>query len=92
MTPVAISVDTPEESRDLCQKAGYTYTFLSDPKTEAIRRYGVLHKGNEVPHAIARPAEFLVDKSGVIRWENFTEDLRVRARSEQMLAAARQLN
>jgi peroxiredoxin len=29
--PVAISVDAPEESADLCRKAGYAYTFLSDP-------------------------------------------------------------
>jgi peroxiredoxin len=30
--PVAISVDTPEETAALCKKAGYTFTFLSDPK------------------------------------------------------------
>ena len=36
MRPVAISVDTPEQSRDLCQKAGYTFPFLSDPNTEVI--------------------------------------------------------
>jgi len=35
---VAISVDTPEVSRDLCQKAGYTFSFLSDPKADVIRR------------------------------------------------------
>jgi hypothetical protein len=28
---VAISVDPPDVTRDLCQKAGYTFTFLSDP-------------------------------------------------------------
>jgi peroxiredoxin len=32
--PVAISVDAPEESADLCRKAGYAYTFLSDPNAE----------------------------------------------------------
>jgi hypothetical protein len=31
----------------------------------------------------------LVDRSGTVRWENFTEDIRVRPRAEQMLAAAR---
>jgi len=29
--PVAISVDSPGESQDLCRKSAYTYTFLSDP-------------------------------------------------------------
>jgi peroxiredoxin len=89
---VAISVDSPSESQDLCRKAGYTFPFLSDPNTEAIRRYDLLHKGAGVNgHDIARPAEFLIDSSGVIRWINLTDDLRVRARPEQMLQAAKSL-
>ena len=92
MQPVAISVDTPEVSRNLAVKAGYTFPILSDPNTEAIRRYHLLHKGGGPEGSdIARPAEFLVDSSGVVRWVNFTEDIRVRARAEEMLAAARDL-
>jgi peroxiredoxin len=87
--PVAISVDTPELSRNLCQKAGYTYTFLSDSKAEVIRRYDLLHPGAGINgQDIARPAEFLLDSSGVIRWVNLTEDFRVRARPEQIIEAA----
>ena len=90
--PVAISVDSPEESASLTHKAGYTYTFLSDPNAETIRRYGVLHKGaGEKARDIARPAEFLIDRSGTVRWVNLTEDLRVRARPKQILDAARAL-
>lgn len=90
--PVAISVDSPSESQDLCRKAGYTFPFLSDPNTDAIRRYDLLHKGAGMNgHDIARPAEFLLDSSGVIRWINLTDDLRVRARPEQMLQAAKSL-
>jgi len=37
---------------------------------------------------ISRPAEFLVDTTGTVRWVNFTEDIRVRAKAEAMLAAA----
>ena len=89
---MAISVDSPSESQDLCRKAGYTFPFLSDPNTEAIRRYDLLHKGAGVNgHDIARPAEFLLDSSGVVRWINLTGDLRVRARPEQMLQAAKSL-
>jgi len=88
--PVAISVDAPEVSRNLCKKAGYTFTFLSDPNTEAIRRYDLLHVGaGEHGHDIARPAEFLLDSSGTVRWVNLTDDLRVRARPEQIIAAAK---
>jgi peroxiredoxin len=90
--PVAISVDSPEESRTLAQKAGYTYTFLSDPNAQVIRAYDLLHKGaGEHSRDISRPAEFLVDRSGVVRWVNLTEDLRVRARPAQMIAAAQTL-
>jgi peroxiredoxin len=90
--PIAISVDAPEVSRGLCQRRGYTYTFLSDPNAEVIRRYDLLHRGAGIKgHDIARPAEFLLDSSGMVRWVNLTEDLRVRARPEQMMEAAKAL-
>jgi peroxiredoxin len=89
---VAISVDSPEVSRRLCQKAGYSFTFLSDPKAEVIRRYGVLHPGAGVNgQDIARPADFLVDASGTVRWVNLTENLWVRTRPEQVIEAAKTL-
>ena len=92
MRPLAISVDKPEESRDLMRKAGYSFPFLSDPNAEVIRRYDILHKGAGMGgHDVARPAEFLVDRGGVVRWRNLTEDLRVRARPEAMVAAAKAL-
>ena len=85
---VAISVDSPAESRQLCQSRGYTFPFLSDPKADTIRQYGVLHAdGSPDGKNIARPAEFLVDASGTIRWVNLTDDIRVRARPESVLAA-----
>ena len=92
MRPVAISVDSPAESRELCHKAGYTFTFLSDPNAEDIRRYDVLHPAaGQHEHDIARPAEFLLDSSGVVHWVHLTDDFRVRARPEQMLEAAAKL-
>ena len=88
----AISVDSPEVSRSLIQSRGFHYPFLSDPTTEVIRRYGVLHpKAGEDGHDIARPAEFLIDSKGTIVWENLTDDLRVRARPEAVLEAADKL-
>jgi peroxiredoxin len=88
--PVAISVDSPEESRDLCRKAGYTFPFLSDPKAEAIRLYDLVHAGaGEGGRDIARPAEFLLDSGGTVRWVNLTENYWVRARPEQILEAAK---
>jgi peroxiredoxin len=89
---VAISVDAPEVSRDLREQAGLTYTFLSDPQAEVIRRYDLVHaEAGEEGRDIARPAEFLVDRSGKVRWVNLTENYRVRARPEQFIEAAKAL-
>ena len=90
--PVAISVDAPEVSRDLAQKAGYTFPLLSDQNTEVIKRYDLVHAGaGENGHDIARPAEFLVDSTGTVRWINLTENYWVRARPEQVLEVSRLL-
>jgi peroxiredoxin len=84
-------VDTPEINRHQRQKLGYTYTFLSDPKAEVIRRYDLLHRGAGPKGTdIARPAEFLIDSNGIIRWVNLTENIAVRARPEQVLGAFEQ--
>ena len=92
MRPVAVSVDAPAESESLRRKAGYTYPFLSDPGAQVIRRYDLLHRrAGPNGQDIARPAELLIDASGTVRWVNLTDDIRVRARPEQMLAAARSL-
>ncbi len=92
VVPFAISVDSPADSRRLCQKAGYKFSFLSDPDATAIRAYDLLHKGAGVDgHDVARPGEFLVDSHGIVRWVNLTEDFRVRARGEEFLAQARLL-
>ena len=89
---MAISVDAPEVSRDLSQQAGYTFTFLSDPKAEVIRRYDLVHAGAGIEgQDISRPAEFLVDSSGTVRWVNLTENYWVRARPEQILEVANTL-
>ena len=90
---VAISVDSPEINREyMLQKAGYTFTFLSDPKVEAIRRYDLVHAGQGEKGAdVARPAEFLIDPSGTVRWRMMTENLFRRARPEQILEIAKSL-
>jgi len=57
-----------------------------------IRRYDLVHAGaGETGQDIARPAEFLVDSSGTVRWVNLTENYWVRARPEQVLEVAQSL-
>lgn len=83
-------MDPPEVSATLRRRASLTFTFLSDPNLDVIRRYGLLHAAaGPDGHDISRPAEFLIDRSGIVRWENFTEDVRVRPRAQEMLAVVR---
>jgi peroxiredoxin len=88
---VGISVDPPEISQRQSRKLGYTFPLLSDPNAKVIRRYDVLHPGAGPKRAdIARPAEFLLDSNGIVRWVNLTESIAVRARPEQVLDALNQ--
>jgi peroxiredoxin len=89
---VGISVDPPEINRRQSQKRGYSFPLLSDPKAEVIRHYDVLHPGAGPKGAnVARPAEFLIDSNGMVRWVNLTENIAVRARPEQVLDAFNQI-
>ena len=90
---VAISVDPPGVSQHLRQAAGYSFLFLSDDKTQVIHQWDLVH-----PHAgidgadVARPAEFLLDSNGKIRWVKLTDDYLVRARPEEALQTSDAMN
>ena len=90
---VGISVDTPDQTRvHMIKEAGYSFTFLSDPNLETIRRYNLIH-AHELASGkdIARPAEFLLDSSGTIRWRMITENFFKLAQPAQVLEAAKSL-
>ena len=90
--PVAISVDTSEESRKLAQSQGYTFPILSDHNADVIRRYDLAHKGAGIHgEDIARPAEFLIDSTKTAVWINLTENYWIRARPEQVLEVSKLL-
>jgi len=82
---VAVSVDPPKVTKPHAAKQGYSFPILSDPKAEVIRRYDLLHEGGFGGSDIARPAEFLIDETGIVRWRNLTEDYKVRIRGDQVL-------
>jgi peroxiredoxin len=90
--PVAISVDKPEQSRKLAEASGYTFPILSDEKREVITRYDLVHKGGgEGSKDISRPAEFLLDSTGTVRWRMLTENYWRRATPQMIMEAAKAL-
>jgi peroxiredoxin len=84
IVPIAISCDMPDTTKRLRGEAGYTFAFLSDPQSETIRRFDLLNPDGKT----ARPADFLIDATGTVRWRMVTGDYYVRARPSQILAAA----
>jgi peroxiredoxin len=86
-------VDSPTESETLRQSQGYTFPILSDANLDVIRRWDLVHPhGRRDGADISRPAEFLVDPSGKVRWVNLTDDFVVRARPQEALAAFDAIN
>jgi uncharacterized protein (TIGR01244 family) len=84
---VAISVDPPATTREHIKKQGYNYLFLSDEKLEVLRPWDLVHPGAFRGEDIARPAEFLLDLEGFVRWVNLTDRYQVRPKGEQILEA-----
>ena len=84
----AVSVDTSEESERLRKLAGYSFLFLCDDQDALIRSWDLVHpRGGEGGKDIARPAEFILDSRGKVRWVKLTDDYLIRARPEEVLQA-----
>ena len=85
---VAISVDSVSDNRRVVNRLGLDFPVLSDGSRETIAAYGLLHNGGGIDGGdIARPAVLLVGPDGRVRWRLVTENWRVRARPDAVLAA-----
>jgi peroxiredoxin len=80
-----VSVDPPKVTKEHLAKTGWTYTFLADPEAKVVRRYDLQHDRGD-GKIISRPAEFLIDPEGTVRWVALTDDYRVRTRPETVIA------
>ncbi len=61
---MALSADIPAQAVITASELGLTYPILSDSARNFIRAYGVLHP----QEGIARPALFIIDRGGMVRW------------------------
>ncbi len=76
----AISYDPPETLKAFADRAGITFTLLSDPGSAIIKRYGLLNEAAEgrtegIPH----PGTFVLDAAGMVTARYFEESYRVRS-------------
>ena len=85
----AVSVDPPEASEALRKRLQCDFTFLSDRDGKVLDLLNIRHRGGrQTDHGdIAYPTQVLVDKDGVVRWTFESDNLRVRARPEQIFTA-----
>lgn len=67
-TPLAIAGQWPREFRGFVEKNGITFPLLVDKTREVIKSYGVYHWLSLDAYNIARPATFIIDKAGIIRY------------------------
>lgn len=88
---MAISVDPVEASQKLAADLKLDFQLLSDPDLKVIDTYSVRHPGGGGGKDIARPATFILDREGVVRWRELTENYRIRVRPERILERLAQI-
>jgi peroxiredoxin len=80
-------VDPVEQNAAVARKLGLEFPIVSDPGLAVIDRYGLRHV-NAVPGVdVARPATFVLDGAGVVRWRSLTENYRIRPHPDDVLRA-----
>ena len=85
---IAISADTPKQTGVTREALQITYPLLSDEAKAAIHAYNVIDTGNG---QIARPATYLIDENGIIRWKFLDVQFENRLSSQQILAELQKL-
>ena len=68
MRLVAVVAQKAEAVRRYIEETGLPYDILIDETREVAKSYGVWHAWGLDAYNIARPAVFLIDHSGVIRY------------------------
>lgn len=71
---VAISIDKPEKSRELADKLKIPFAILSDVDHKIIDAYELYNPDGR----ISKPATFVLDSKGIVRWSFFEEDYKLR--------------
>ena len=66
--PLAIAGQWPRELRGYAEKNGITFPLLVDKTRDIIKNYGVYHWLSLEAYNIARPATFIIDKTGIIKY------------------------
>lgn len=78
---MGISIDDPKTAEDTVRVLGLHYPILPDSNRQLMRLFGVLHP----EEALARPATFLIDRDGYVRYRYIGKDYSDRPAAPQLL-------
>ncbi len=85
---LTISVDDVEHNTKVVKSMGLDFPILSDAENTVIRAWGVVDKEGGIGGAdIARPATFILDAEGIIRWRALASNWRIRSSPEEIIEA-----
>jgi len=82
---IGITPDKQAMMQNTQRRFGQNFIFLSDPKAEVIRKYGVA-RPNNLPH----PAVYLLDKKGKLIWFYSSTNYKKRPNGEQLISVIKQ--
>ena len=90
VTLVAISVDSPAQSRDVVDRDGLPFSILADERMDVIGSLGLVHRGGGPGGSdIAIPAHVLVDADGHVLWKYVSERVQNRLAPRDVLENVR---
>ena len=67
MQVVAVVAQSSDAVKRYVEETGLPFNILIDESRDVLRAYGVWHRAGLTAWNIARPALFLIDRSGAIR-------------------------
>lgn len=89
---MAVSTDSVESLRVFKdEKLGFDVTLLSDSGRQVISQYGLVHPKAHGGKDIARPATFVIDKEGIVRWMKVAPNIMQRPAPEEVIGALEKL-
>lgn len=89
---IAISADDFVGANDMCNDTGAHIDILSDPEASAIQQLGISDREVDIDHVIARPAVYVVDSEGIVRYRYVSRSAADRPTNALLALAAESLN
>jgi peroxiredoxin len=89
---VAISADDFVGANDMCNDTGAVIDILSDPDASAIQQLGLSDREVDIDHVIARPAVYIVDSEGIVRYRYVSRSATDRPTNALLALAAESLS